>query len=70
YFSEELKFAKENGYSVRVIKGYRLDAQHNVFDSYIKDVYEKKYYPPPRKLAGGGGRGYKNVIIVKFLLNL
>ena len=40
--SEELKFAKANGYEITVIKGYNFDKTHNVFDNYVHDLYEIK----------------------------
>lgn len=42
YFSEELKFAKENGYLIKVIKGYHFEKQLNVFDKYVKHFYDIK----------------------------
>lgn len=42
YFSEELKFAISQGYKVKVIKGYNFDKVYNVFDKYVKDLYEIK----------------------------
>ena len=45
YFSEELKFAKENGYSITVLKGYNFNKEENVFDEYIQDVYKNKAFP-------------------------
>lgn len=45
YFSEELKFAKENGYNITVLKGYNFSKEYSVFDSYISDVYKLKANP-------------------------
>ena len=42
YFSEELKFAVENGYSVDVIKGYNFNRVSNVFTNYVTDLYNIK----------------------------
>jgi hypothetical protein len=42
YFSEELKFAKENGYSIEVLKGYNFNKEYRVFDDYISDIYKLK----------------------------
>lgn len=40
--SEELKFAKENGYQIKVIKGYNFNKLENVFTDYVTDLYKKK----------------------------
>ena len=45
YFSEELKFAKENGYKIKVLKGYNFNRQADVFKDYISKVYEIKSNP-------------------------
>ncbi|RKF65812.1 putative DNA polymerase [Erysiphe neolycopersici] len=58
YFSEELKFAKENGYEIEVYKGYTFNKVYNVFDNYVDDLYEKK-----AKSKGS------EKLINKFLLN-
>lgn len=58
YFSEELKFAKENGYEIEVYKGYTFNKVYNVFDKYVDDLYEKK-----AKSKGS------EKLINKFLLN-
>ena len=42
YFSEELKFAANNNYSIKVIKGYNFDRNENVFDQYVYDIYKVK----------------------------
>jgi DNA polymerase type B, organellar and viral len=42
YFSEELKFAYENGYEITVLSGYQFSKSENVFNSYVKDLYEVK----------------------------
>ena len=42
YFSEELKFAHENGYEIYVVKGYTFDKVYNVFNSYVRDLYKIK----------------------------
>ena len=42
YFSEELKFAKINGYKIKVIKGYNFNRVDNVFNDYVKDLYKVK----------------------------
>ena len=34
YFSEELKFAKDNGYEIQVFKGYKYNKVRNVFAHY------------------------------------
>lgn len=42
YFSEELKLAVNNGYKIKVIKGYTFNKEMNVFDEYVKDLYKTK----------------------------
>lgn len=42
YFSEELIFAKQFGYKITGLKGYEFSRVNGVFDSYIKDIYNKK----------------------------
>lgn len=42
YFSEELKFAKDNGYKITVIKGYNFDKEYNVFNKYFNTLYKIK----------------------------
>lgn len=42
YFSEELKFAFEHGYKIDIISGYTFDRSYNVFDSYIKHMFDIK----------------------------
>lgn len=42
YFSEELKFAKENGYKIKVKYGYTFNRESNVFTDYVRDLYKTK----------------------------
>ena len=42
YFSEQLKFAKDNGYKISVIRGYSFNRIKNVFDKYIDVIYKIK----------------------------
>jgi len=42
YFSEELKFASDNGYNIKVIKGYNFNKKFNIFDNYINYLYNIK----------------------------
>lgn len=42
YISEELKFAKENGFKINVKYGYTFNKIPNLFDGYIKDIYKTK----------------------------
>nr|YP_009744359.1 hypothetical protein [Xylaria hypoxylon]QIE13215.1 hypothetical protein [Xylaria hypoxylon] len=42
YFSEELKFAVEHGYKIKIIKGYNFNKEYEVFDQYVKDIYNIK----------------------------
>lgn len=45
YFSEELKFAKENGYEIEVIKGYKFNKVNSLFKSFVEDIYKIKNNP-------------------------
>lgn len=45
YFSEELKFAKANGYVIHVIEGYTFNRESNVFKEYIDKIYGIKSNP-------------------------
>ena len=42
YFSEELKYAKANGYKIKVIKGYEFNKEKDVFKSFIDTIYKLK----------------------------
>lgn len=42
YFSEELKFASENGYQIQIIKGYQFDRTVDTFKAYIDHFYQIK----------------------------
>lgn len=42
WFSEELKFAKQNGYDITVIKGYNFNKVYNSFNTYIQNLYKTK----------------------------
>lgn len=42
YFSEQLKFARDNGYKISVVKGYSFNRSQNIFDKYIYDIYNNK----------------------------
>lgn len=42
YFSEEIKFAIENGYEINIVKGYNFDRVKGVFDNYVRDIYKQK----------------------------
>jgi hypothetical protein len=45
YFSEEFKFAKENGYEIEVIKGYKFNKVNSIFNSFVEDIYKIKNNP-------------------------
>jgi len=45
YFSEELKFAKVNGYKINVIEGYSFNREVNVFKEYVDSIYRLKSNP-------------------------
>jgi DNA polymerase type B, organellar and viral len=42
YFSEELKFAYDNGYEIQVMSGYHFDKNDNVFSDYVNFLYNIK----------------------------
>jgi hypothetical protein len=42
WFSEELKYARDNGYDIKVIKGYNFNKIYNVFDKFVDELYEIK----------------------------
>ena len=46
YFSEELKFARDNGYEIKVYKGYSFNKVYKAFDKYVDDLFEKKKLSP------------------------
>lgn len=43
YFSEELKFARDNGYNITVIKGYNFNKESDVFNKFIFDLNNLKF---------------------------
>ena len=45
YYSEELKFAEQNGYKIEVIKGYSFNRSKDVFKDFVKNVYSIKTNP-------------------------
>lgn len=45
YFSEQLKFAQQNGYNIKVIKGYSFSRTKDVFKNYIEHIYNIKTNP-------------------------
>jgi hypothetical protein len=40
--SEELKLARDNGYSIKVIKGYNFNKVEDVFSEYVAELHELK----------------------------
>lgn len=42
YFSEQLKFAEENGYTIKVLYGYQFNREKDVFKNYISKIYDIK----------------------------
>ena len=58
--SEELKFAKEYGYDIKVIKGYNFSKTKNLFTDYINDMYKIK----------SENKGVKKAIAKSLLNNL
>lgn len=43
YFSEQLKFAFEQGYKIQVMSGYHFDKVENVFSNNVNYLYNKKW---------------------------
>ena len=41
WFSEQLKFVKDQGYQIKPIRGYLFNKVENVFDSYVDDIKKK-----------------------------
>ena len=42
YFSEELKFAMQHGYTITILKGYKFNKQYDVFKDYVDYFYNIK----------------------------
>jgi hypothetical protein len=40
--TEELKFAKDNGYKIKVIKGYNFNKVEDIFNKYVLELYKVK----------------------------
>ena len=45
YFSEELKYAQENGYVINIKWGYKFNRVSNLFTKYVEKLYKMKSYP-------------------------
>ena len=45
YFSEELKYAQENGYKINVKWGYKFNRVKDVFKKYVENIYKMKSNP-------------------------
>lgn len=42
YFSEELKFAQNHDYSIKVLNGYTFNKSYDIFKNYINTIYQHK----------------------------
>jgi hypothetical protein len=42
YFSEELKYAKELGYSIKLIRAYSFNRSNDLFTEFVHNFYDKK----------------------------
>lgn len=42
--SEELKFARDKGYTIKVVKGYNFNRVKDTFKDFIEDIFEKKKF--------------------------
>lgn len=69
YFSEELKFAFENGYKIHVISGYRFDKNEKVFDKYVNEMYKIKSTTKDSVLRATA-KSLLNNLLGRFGLNL
>lgn len=45
YFSEELKFTKNHGYEISLIKGYITNRSTDVFKNFVYSIYKLKSNP-------------------------
>lgn len=45
YFSEELKYALENGFEIEVVRGYKFKEVTEVFNKFVEDIYKIKSNP-------------------------
>lgn len=69
YFSEELKFAKENGYIIKVIKGYKFNKVKDVFFNYVNNIYNIKSNPK-NKTQKTIAKSLLNNLLGKFGINM
>lgn len=69
YFSEELKFAKTNGYKIKVLKGYTFNREVNVFKGYVDKVYKIKSNPI-NPSQGAMAKSLLNNLLGRFGINL
>lgn len=69
YFSEKLKFAQDNGYKIRVLKGYVFNREANVFKNYVDKVYAIKASAtnPSRRIMA---KSLLNNLLGRFGINL
>lgn len=69
YFSEELKFAFNNGYDIKILKGYKFEKTYGVFDKYIDEIYRLKSNtsdPVERQMA----KSLLNNLLGRFGMNI
>lgn len=64
-----MKFAKKNGYIIKVLKGYNFDRETNVFKQYVDKVYSIKSNPinPSKKSMA---KSLLNNLLGRFGINL
>lgn len=66
--SEELKFARDNGYSIQIIKGYNFNKVDNIFNDYVRDLFKiKKEANSPMKYVA---KSLLNNLLGRFGLNI
>lgn len=66
--SEELKFARDQGYQIKVIKGYHFNQLENVFKEYVEELYNKKRYS--KGIQKNLSKSLLNNLIGRFGLNI
>ena len=58
FFTPQIEYAKEQGYEIKILKGYSFNRVSNVFKDFITTLYKEK------EITTGAKR-----VIIKFLLN-
>ena len=69
YFSEQLKFAKQQGYTIKVLKGYNFSREKDVFTKYIDKIYKIKSLPV-NKSQKAVSKSLLNNLLGRFGINM